>query len=69
MADGCRDSLDDDAARTNRAIDERIRERVAAVSFGQVLLGEGQTTVALDAAGVLTVYEPDGRTHPVDAVS
>ena len=69
MADGRCESPNDDAVESNRAIDERIHEGVAAVSFGQVLRQEGQTTVALDAAGVLTVYELDGRTHPVDAGS
>ena len=60
--------LSDDSVAANRAIDERIREQATAVVFGRELLAEGTTAVALDEDGVLTAYEPDGTSSPVDLV-
>lgn len=47
----------------NAEIDVRIEERLAATHFGQRLAAEGLATVALNNAGELVRYLPDGRTE------
>lgn len=44
----------------NRELDEDTAARAGATSFGHLLAAEGQTTVALDAAGNLVCHLPDG---------
>ncbi len=51
----------------NVELDVAIRERAATTSFGRTLLKAGMTAVALDDDGVLTQFEPDGSSHPLDA--
>ncbi len=47
----------------NAEIDARIEERLAATNFGQRLAAEGVATVALNDAGELVRYLPDGSTE------
>jgi hypothetical protein len=51
----------------NVELDVAIRERAATTSFGQSLLKAGMTAVALDDNGVLTQFDPDGASRPLDA--
>lgn len=46
-------------------LDAAISETARRVRFGEVLSGRGVTTVALDADGVLTCYNPDGTSSPL----
>lgn len=50
----------------NAEIDASIEQRARAISFGRTLAAEGVTTVALDEAGRLVRYHPDGSTTAVD---
>lgn len=49
----------------NAEISAGIVERLAHVDFGAELAAEGVTTVALDEAGHLVEYRPDGTTGVV----
>jgi hypothetical protein len=51
----------------NVELDVAIRERAATTSFGRTLLKAGMTAVALDDNGVLTQFDPDGTSRPLDA--
>jgi hypothetical protein len=44
----------------NAELDASIQSRAGSLSFGEVLAGEGMTTVALDEDGALLEYRPDG---------
>jgi hypothetical protein len=46
-------------------LDTAISESAARISFGDALARRGIATVALDEAGVLTRYEPDGTATPL----
>lgn len=50
----------------NAEVDGAIQASAQSMSFGEVLAGEGVTTVALDEAGNLTRYHPDGTTERLD---
>lgn len=49
----------------NAELDASISTAGRNISFGAALAARGVTTVALDENGVLTRYEPDGTTSPV----
>jgi pimeloyl-ACP methyl ester carboxylesterase len=49
----------------NAEVDAAVSETARRVRFGEVLSGRGVTTVALDANGVLTRYQPDGSSSPL----
>ncbi len=49
----------------NAELDTSISETARGISFGEVLAGRGVTTVALDDNGVLTRFNPDGTTSPL----
>jgi ParD-like antitoxin of type II bacterial toxin-antitoxin system len=51
----------------NVELDVAIRERAGNTSFGRALLKAGATAVALDDNGVLTLFDPDGGTRPLEA--
>jgi hypothetical protein len=51
----------------NVEMDVAIRERAATTSFGRTLLTSGMTAVALDDKGVLTQFDPDGTSRPLEA--
>lgn len=44
----------------NAEVAAAIEENLASTHYGQVLAGEGVTTVALDGNGCLVTYSPDG---------
>jgi hypothetical protein len=46
-------------------LDAAISEKGRTTDFGARLAKRGITTVALDDAGVLTRYHPDGETSPL----
>jgi hypothetical protein len=46
-------------------LDVSIAETARGTHFGDVLAARGMTTIALDDAGVLTRYHPDGTTSPL----
>jgi hypothetical protein len=46
-------------------IDVAVAERAQSASFGEVLAGEGISTVALDDDGNLVAYRPDGSATSV----
>jgi hypothetical protein len=50
----------------NFELDVAIRERAASVSFGRSLLKVGLRAVALDDAGVIMEFSPDGSHTRVD---
>lgn len=50
----------------NVDLDVVIRERASTTFFGRALLKAGMTAVALDENGVLTQFNPDGESHPLD---
>ena len=50
----------------NAEVDASITERLSAVHYGDVLAGEGVTTVALDGDGHLVRYDLDGTTTRLD---
>jgi predicted ABC-type ATPase len=51
----------------NVELDVAIRERAATTPFGRTLLKAGMTAVALDDNGVLTQFDPDGASRPLNA--
>jgi hypothetical protein len=51
----------------NVELDVAIRERATSTSFGRTLMKAGMTAVALDENGVLTQFQPDGASHPLEA--
>jgi hypothetical protein len=56
----------DERLVANAEVDVAISERLRAVDYGDVLAGEGVTTVALDDDGRLVRYDPDGTTTRLD---
>jgi hypothetical protein len=46
-------------------LDTAISETARRIRFGEVLSARGVSTVALDANGVLTRYNPDGTSSPL----
>lgn len=50
----------------NAETDAAITERLRSVNYGDVLAGEGITTVALDDYGRLVRYHPDGTAVLLD---
>lgn len=56
---------DDERVVANVERDVAIRARAATTSFGRMLLASGVSAVALDEVGALTVFEPDGTSHPL----
>ncbi len=59
-----RELTSDERIVVDAEIDAAISERGRTVSFGAELAKRAVTTVALDDAGVLTRYHPDGTTSP-----
>ncbi len=55
-----RDLTPDEQVVANAEIDVAIQTRAQALSFGAVLAAEGVVTVAIDEAGALVEYRPDG---------
>ena len=51
----------------NAEIDVAIQTRARSLSFGDVLAAEGVVTVALDEAGALVEYRPDGTSVVLEA--
>lgn len=49
----------------NAELDARIQHLAQTTSFGKRLAAEGVPTVALDANGILTEYQPDGSSAPL----
>ena len=49
----------------NAEVDAAVSETARRVRCGEVLSGRGVTTVALDANGALTRYQPDGSSSPL----
>jgi len=62
-----RDLSGDEGIVVNAEIDVRIEERLGATHFGQRLAAEGVTTVALNDAGELVRYLPDGSNQLLTA--
>jgi hypothetical protein len=60
-----RDLTAEERAVFNAEVDAAVSEATRRISFGEVLAARGVTTVALDDAGVLTRYHPDGTTSPL----
>jgi hypothetical protein len=56
-----------DGREANRELDLAIRRRAESTKFGQLLLEEGLTAIALDAEGRLIEHCPDGTIRQVGA--
>jgi hypothetical protein len=56
----------DERVAFNAELDASISESARAINFGEVLASRGVTTVAIDDAGRLTRYHPDGTTSALD---
>jgi hypothetical protein len=56
----------DERAIVNAELDAAITARAQSLSFGDILAGEGITTVALDEHGSLVQYNPDGTSVVLD---
>lgn len=59
----------EEAVVVNAEIDAAIQERVRGTHYGRRLAAEGVTTVALDDAGNLVRYHPDGSSTPLAAAT
>lgn len=55
----------DEATALDAEITAAVEERAAAVNIGQILAARGITYVALDDAGALVEYHPDGTSTPL----
>ncbi len=55
---------DEEQLVANLELNDAIRQRAAATSFGEALLEAGTVVVALNADGELCQFFPDGTTRP-----
>jgi hypothetical protein len=62
-----RDLAPEERVVANAEIDVAIQTRARSLSFGDVLAAEGVVTVALDEAGALVEYRPDGTSVVLEA--
>ncbi|MHB8341009.1 MAG: TA system antitoxin ParD family protein [Mycobacteriales bacterium] len=61
-----RELSSDERSVVSAELDASISETARGISFGEVLAGRGVTIVALNEAGGLTRYHPDGSTETLD---
>ncbi|MGV9713715.1 TA system antitoxin ParD family protein [Gordonia sp. NPDC003424] len=57
-----RELSDDEGVVFNAEISAAVQESLARTDYGRVLAGRGVTTVAINEAGELVQYRPDGTT-------
>lgn len=61
-----RDLSDEEGVVFNAEISAVVQETLAGTDYGAVLAARGVTTVALDDAGEIVQYRPDGSTERLD---
>ncbi|MGB2919282.1 MAG: hypothetical protein WA944_19310 [Mycobacterium sp.] len=61
-----RDLSDEEGVVFNAEISAVVQETLAGTDYGAVLAARGVTTVALDDAGEIVQYRPDGSTESLD---